>query len=305
MQTKNIDLFGNSIDTKELLCEKYGVVPVSVFNTNDINWKKRKNKWTKIGIKSEVGRNSTSINVSGNKKITTNYNTENFANSTKIFQSKFVGKNPISIFDPTLTELMYNWFCPKNGMILDPFAGGSVRGIVANYLGYKYTGIELRNEQVESNREQSLSILEINNQPQWYVGDSEKVLTELIPEYDLIFSCPPYADLEVYSSLKEDLSNMNYKDFQIKYNSIIELSVKKLKSKCYAIFVVGDVRDKKGFYLDFVGDTKRYFMNAGMKFYNEIILVGSCARASMVANSYMRQKKIPKIHQNILIFYKP
>jgi len=55
------------------------------------------------------------------------------------------------------------------------------------------------------------------------------VLTELIPEYDLIFSCPPYANLEVYSDLKEDLSNMDYKDFKIKYRAIIELSVKKLK----------------------------------------------------------------------------
>ena len=88
-----------------------------------------------------------------------------------------------------------------------------------NYLGFKYTGIELRNEQVESNRNQGLNILEVNNQPQWYCGDSEKVLTELMPEYDLIFSCPPYANLEVYSDLKEDLSNMDYEDFKIKNKS--------------------------------------------------------------------------------------
>jgi DNA modification methylase len=56
---------------------------------------------------------------------------------------------------------MYKWFCPEGGTILDPFAGGSVRGIVANYLGFKYTGIELRQEQVDSNREQALDILPI------------------------------------------------------------------------------------------------------------------------------------------------
>jgi len=36
--------------------------------------------------------------------------------------------------------------------VLDPFAGGSVRGIVASRLGYRYVGIELRQEQVEANR---------------------------------------------------------------------------------------------------------------------------------------------------------
>lgn len=36
-----------------------------------------------------------------------------------------------SIFDPVLCELAYRWFTPADGSILDPFAGGSVRGIVA------------------------------------------------------------------------------------------------------------------------------------------------------------------------------
>lgn len=44
-----------------------------------------------------------------------------------------------SIFDPVLCELAYRWFCPPGGSILDPFAGGSVRGIVAGILGREYT----------------------------------------------------------------------------------------------------------------------------------------------------------------------
>ena len=37
-----------------------------------------------------------------------------------------------SIFDPVLCELAYRWFCPPGGTVLDPFAGGSVRGIVSS-----------------------------------------------------------------------------------------------------------------------------------------------------------------------------
>ena len=94
----------------------------------------------------------------------------------------------------------------NGGAILDPFAGGSVRGIVANYLGYKYTGIDIRQEQIDSNREQALSILEVNNQPNYYVGDSNKVLDNIWnTEFDMIFSCRPYANLEQYSELDGDI----------------------------------------------------------------------------------------------------
>ena len=49
-----------------------------------------------------------------------------------------------SIFDPVLCEIAYRWFSPVGGLILDPFAGGSVRGIVASKLGRQYIGHELR-----------------------------------------------------------------------------------------------------------------------------------------------------------------
>ena len=140
-------------------------------------------------------------------------------------------KPATELFDPVIAEIIYKWFAKCN--VLDPFAGGSVRGIVANYLGYKYTGIELRQEQVDSNREQALNILPINNQPQWYIGDSEQIVNDLMPNYDLIFSCPPYMNLEVYSDLPEDLSNMNDTNFIKKYDAIILNSCKKLVTGGY------------------------------------------------------------------------
>src|SRR6185312_2502284 len=59
-----------------------------------------------------------------------------------------------SIFDPVLCEIAYRWFCPPGGLVLDPFAGGSVRGIVAAKLGRRYLGVDLRPEQIEANRAQ-------------------------------------------------------------------------------------------------------------------------------------------------------
>lgn len=281
----NYNLFGEIIEEKELLRDKFIEPPFSVLDSKSGNWQKRKNKWKRLGIKSEVGRDSAYINMDtmAKEKNSTNY---------------------VSIFDPALCEVLYKWFVPNNGTILDPFAGGSVRGIVANYLGYKYTGIDIRPEQIESNYEQSKKILELDNQPCWLCGDSNKVLDNLDMEFDFVFSCPPYADLEVYSDLEGDISNMKYQDFLAAYKSIISKSCKWLKKDGFACFVVGEVRDKEGNYIGLVPDTINAFKEIGMKFYNEAIFLTPIASASMRANGNMASKKLVKVHQNILVFKK-
>jgi DNA modification methylase len=281
----NLDLFGNEIIKDELLRDKFIEPPFSILDTKSGNWQRRKKAWIAKGLKSEVGRDVSVINMDTTSK-------EN--NSV----------NYVSVFDPALCEVLYHWFCPIGGSILDPFAGGSVRGIVANKLGYKYTGIDIRQEQIDCNREQALNILEVNNQPQWYVGDSNEVLEGFNNKFDLVFSCPPYADLEVYSDLKGDISNMPYFEFMKAYESIICKSCNLLKNGGYACFVVGEVRDKKGNYIGFVPDTINAFKKCGMNFYNEAILLNPVASASMRANGNMNSQKLVKIHQNILIFKK-
>lgn len=282
-----LDLFGNTIIKDELLRDKFIEPPFSILDTKSGNWQRRKRQWVSKGIKSEVGRDSVVINM-GTKNVE--------KNSTDY----------VSIFDPALCEVLYHWFCPENGNILDPFAGGSVRGIVANYLKFNYYGIDIRQEQIDSNREQALNILPIENQPNYYVGDSNKILDEKFNlEFDLVFSCPPYADLEVYSDLEGDISNKPYNEFLELYESIIKKSCDKLKSGGYACFVVGEVRDKKGNYYGFVPDTIQAFKKCGMNFYNEAILLNAIASASMRANGNMKSQKLVKVHQNILIFKKP
>ena len=289
-EISQFDLFGKQIEKDVLLRDKFIEPPFTVLDAKSGSWQNRKRQWKLLGMRSEVGRDATSIHC-----------------PTISSETKLKDANYTSIFDPALTELMYYWFCPKNGKILDPFAGGSVRGIIANYLGYKYTGIELRPEQIESNIEQAEEILPDNNRPKWYMGDSEKILDDITEEFDFIFSCPPYMDLEKYSDLPEDLSNMSDKNFIAKYLSIIKKACSKLKSGGFACFVVGDVRDKKtGYYKNFVTITNIVFNKAGMKLYNEAILLNPVASASMRASKqFTAGKKLVKIHQNVLIFIKP
>ncbi len=290
-------IMGNSINTDlaqtKKLSDRFIIPPFSILDTQQGDWQKRKNYWKSIGIKSEIGREENLIGAPDLPQYADN-GTKGVAPQS-------------SIFDPVLCELSYQWFNVPKGKILDPFGGGSVRGIVASKLGFEYLGNDLRQEQIEANRINAKEVLgESENYPVWTSGDSlniDKIAKGY--EADMIFSCPPYADLEVYSDLKEDISNMPYKEFISIYREIIRKSCEILKQNRFAVFVVGDVRDKKGFYQNFVSDTIKSFVDCGVLLYNEMILAESIGTAALRASrTFNGGRKVIKRHQNVLVFYK-
>jgi len=259
------------------------ITPFSVLDTRTKEWKRKREEWiSRYGIQSELGREQTQ--------------------SKTIFWDT---PNTVSIFDPVLCELMYDWFVPKGGRILDPFAGGSVRGIVAEEMGYKYTGIDLSQKQILANEKQS-------KKPTWIQGDADKVLFGMDGGFDFVFTCPPYYDLEVYSDHKDDLSTMREEQFDDKLESILYKSTIKLKDNRFFGIVVSEVRNSYetgdyhiGSYKGLVRKTIEMCERHGLRFYNDMVLFNSQHQASRVGKTYFdRNRKIPSVHQNVLIFVK-
>ena len=255
---------------------------LSILDTRKKEWQSRKSWWIqKYGIQSELGRENT------------------------ISTSKFWDDVTVSVFDAKLCEDIYTSFVPPSGSVLDPFAGGSVRGIVAEELGFDYTGIELSQEQVDANRLQS-------NKPTWVCGDSDDVLDTLDDKYDLIFTCPPYHDLEIYSDNSNDLSNMSWDEFLTKYKSIIQKSYDKLKDNRFFIIVVTEIRDrmttgnyKIGKYKGFVPSTISIAEECGFHYYNDVVLINTSQQSGRMSNVYFnRNRKVASTHQNVLMFVK-
>ena len=258
------------------------VTPFSILDTRTKEWQSRKNFWINHhGIQSELGREQTQS------------------------KTRFWETEGVSVFDPHLCELMYDWFVPKGGKILDPFAGGSVRGIVATEMGYKYVGIDLSLPQILANQKQS-------DKPFWIHGDSDKILFGLEGGFDFVWTCPPYYDLEIYSDNKDDLSQMSESFFDSKLDSIIYKSSIKLKDNRFFGIVVSEVREPSttgnysiGSYRGLVHKTIKMCESHGLKFYNDLILYNSQHQASRVSKTYFnRNRKIPSVHQNVLIFVK-
>lgn len=327
------------------LSDRFLVPPFSVLDARQGYWQDRKRSWVALGIRSELGRgesasiggsplpidreqaNTRAINghsPSGERNYNTallNSGSVNRKGSTRAindhkWQAEKLDRpqavvtdseaSGTSIFDPVICEIAYRWFCPPGGVVLDPFAGGSVRGIVAAHLGRSYIGIDLSAPQVAANQVQAEAIGP-DPMPIWHIGDAADLDTILADDFscDFVFTCPPYHDLEVYSDDPRDLSMMDYPAFLASYRDIIARSIARLRPDRFAMIVVGDIRDTKGVYRNFVSDTIAAFHDAGARLYNEAILVTAVGSLPIrVGRQFEAGRKLGKTHQNVLMFVK-
>jgi len=283
------------------LSTKFVEPPFSVLDSRSGRWQDRKRAWLSLGIQSELGRDDDVLFAA---KAQARLNALLKAGA----RPRGGDLKATSIFDPVLCELAYRWWAPPGGHILDPFAGGSVRGIVAAKLGHDYTGFDLAAKQIEANRVQAQEILAPGEPvPTWHVGDSRHLDARLPAGelYDMVFSCPPYFDLEVYSDDPADLSNMDWWAFLKAYEEIIEAAAARLRTGHFAVFVVSEVRDKDGFYRGLVPRTIHAFERVGLRLYNEAILVNVVGTLALRSTGSMEaSRKLGRGHQNVLCFVK-
>lgn len=261
------------------LSDRFVVPPFSILDSRKGYWQERKRYWRNL------------IKDFGESR-------ENKLSDSELMSGI---NNGVSLLDPVMAEIICRWFGLRGGNVFDCFAGDTVFGYVSSSLGMNFTGIELRKEQASLNNER------VHGMSARYICDDGQNVARHIAKdsQDLFFSCPPYFNLEVYSDLENDASNQDcYDDFLQILRNAFSSAIECLKENRFAVIVVGDVRGDDGFYIDLVGDIKRIFINAGAQLYNELILIEPLGTLPQRVGRYMRNRKIGKCHQNVLVFYK-
>jgi hypothetical protein len=300
------------------LNDRFVVPPFSILDTRKGYWQARKKMWRELIGDMGESRNDTLIQSPEIKYKDlyqrTRKHREELGLSFKDYLEKYVPDDVkereagkvlsagVSLLDPVMAELVCRWFGLESCKSFDCFAGDSVFGYVSAHLGNEFVGIELRPEQAQLNNERTEGMA-----AHYICDDGQNVAQHINADsQDLLFSCPPYFDLEHYSDLENDASNQkSYDDFIQILRNAFTAAIGCLKENRFAVIVVGDVRDKStGFYYDFCGDIKRIFKDGGMSLYNEIILIETGASTALRASRYMESRKVAKMHQNILVFYK-
>ena len=266
------------------LIDTFIVPPFSVLDTRQGYWRERREKWEQITGDLSQTRDGEYGTLS--------------AGGDSIMKSINAGT---SNFDPVLAETMMKWFCIEGGHILDPFGGEQTKGVVAGECGYKYTAVEFRQEQVDVNTAAVQKYPDVN----YICGDSNNI-SKLVKKrgFDFCFTSPPYYDLEVYS--KEDMSALGtYEEFMQQYKNIFQQCFNMLAQDTFLAIKVGEIRDKKtGIYRNFVGDTITCMLECGFCYYNELVLINPAGTLPQRAGRSMRTRKVGKMHQNVLVFYK-
>jgi hypothetical protein len=297
------DIWGQMVEEIPVLKDRYSWYPVNVLYTPHADWNKRRRKWRDYLLLDE---DNFGIQAS---EIEEQLNFDKYKGGQGISKVKIASE---AVFDPMLLEILADWYCPENGTIFDTFNGSHVSGCVFQKLGYRYTGIDIRQSIIDQNNEKVKRIIP-ENPPEYICGDANDVLDDLAFDdrrFDFYNSCPPYADLVRYSKanpIKGDISMVDYKDFVPMYRSIIHKACSLINHGGYACYTIGQIRDKKtGGLLPFREDTIKAFQDAGMLYYNDVPLIGPLGSAAIRAKgTFERGKgKLVNVHQIVLVFKK-
>lgn len=306
------------------LAERFLVPPVTVIDTRRGEWRERKRAWLKLGVAAQEGRDGQLIYASPTDNFINWYEIKNkaLAENNELTNKEILEKyedklkpynegGGTSVFDPVLCEILYLWFSNPGDRTLDPWAGGSVRGIVGAMLHRHYQGHELRAEQCVENRKQADRIKERGHlphgvdKPVWIDGDSAKTMQDNQAEsFDFIIGCPPYYDLEQYSDDEADISNLSTEDFNAAMAVTLQEVDRCLRPNRFAAFVVGSARDKRGD----LRDMKACMMNAmpdGWHLANDAVLVNNVGTGAIRAKKMFEGgRSLARVHQDILVFVK-
>lgn len=234
------------------------ITPLSVLQTARKDWQARRRRWIDAGIDSGEGRSHI-----------TQW-------PTIIDGQRIRWQRQVSIFDPVLAETHIAWYTRPGWSILDPFAGGPTRGIVAACYGRHYTGVDLSPAQVDANREtcarwQARGLLP--GTARWHVGAAQDLLPAMeAGSYDYVLTCPPYHDLEVYSDHPADLSAMTWEAFTAALTGVVAETARLLRPDRYTTWVIGDLRDRRGHLRRLPAAVDDMHATAGMHLTNDTVV---------------------------------
>jgi 16S rRNA G966 N2-methylase RsmD len=200
--------------------------PMETFK-NDVKLKDCINRWLELG------------------------NVPNFAGMRRILKTRN-GTRSVGNFKPAVAKFIYDNYCPIDGKVLDPCAGysGRLAGCIASNRGLLYHGIDSNGKTAIGNMKMASFFSQqydaLNERIYKYdfrfdMGMAEKIMPNIKEEYDLIFTSPPYFNLEVYSS-HNNQSHNNYQEWLKRFLFVIvDESKRILKPEGYLILNVKNI----------------------------------------------------------------
>lgn len=212
------------------------------------------------------------------------------------------GDQKMSEFHAGIAENIVRYWSLPGAKVVDPFSGRATRATVATKLGRDYYGYEITPRTYRRNLEH---FKKHGINPTLY--NSDGTLMEETPDEfaDMIYTCPPYFNIEKYESVDGQLSDIDdYDEFMKFIDRTADNCYRVLKPGGFMVWVIGDFRIN-GKLIDFCGDSKQTFTRAGFEYHDIIIMENISPMAVFQAYSAACKRYAPKVHEYIIVFRKP
>lgn len=212
----------------------------------------------------------------------------------------------MSEFHAGVAENIIRYWSLPGSRIVDPFAGRVTRAVVSTELGREYHGYEISPRTYN----RSLKHFEtLGIKPNLYLDNGVELSKTSDDFSDLIFTCPPYFDIEPYESVDGQLTDIKtYDEFMQMIGKCAQNCYRIAKSGSFCVWVVADFRDNRlghSQLMNFHGDTITTFKNAGWLQHDIIIMENISPFVSLTQYQAARFRYTPKTHEYIIVFRKP
>ena len=236
---------------------------------------------------------------------------ENIEIRKEVFVKGAYKDNPkrFSEFKPDVALRCLEYYGFTNCNTLDPFMGRATRGVVSALLGQNYIGLDISPKVVDWANDNAFKI--VNNflgeeRAKGVVGDGCLLKEFQDRSIDLIFTCPPYWNLEIYDDeVENELSHCySYKNFLERLTICSFNCFRVLKEGGFAVFVVGDWK-REGIFYHFGVDLINIFEKIG--FYTHDIGINrvySWLSSILTIRQNQKYRYLGKIHEYIIVFRK-
>lgn len=294
--SKDIDSLKESREKRRAVIEKYGDVPLSVWTPNIM---------ARDVIKYKE-RNVTKITEKHHKASKADYDKrlyKEFSTSGRNVRGKTKG---VSTFPPDLSRRILNFYSEENEIVVDPFAGHNSRMQTTYEMNRHYIGYDVSVDFMKFNREVREHLLKTNRlfskRTTIHLHEkSSEEMTEKDEYADLIFTSPPYYNIEWYGDEKEQLGkSKTYEEFLERMLTIVKECYRVLKTDKFCVFNINDFRTKNKFFT-YHCDIVDLFRKAGFVIWDIVIVWWGTSIAACFASQVEERKVTAKSHEYLVV----
>lgn len=298
------------VERRAFIDEFYGAIPCSI-----LRWNKEDEK--KHSPLINLSRRSADIEVNNIRKLRSGRLkdlppefADCYRNSNKVCRGK---GGYLSVFPQQIGRIVTKFYCPKGGVVFDPFHGHNSRMQLCYSLGLNYIGVDVSTEFYQANleikqkllKQNAMGLVKQNNSITLYNQSSADVPQVENDSADFTVTSPPYWDLEYYGDEPEQLGkNRTYQSFLDALYLHVQENFRVLKPGAFACWFVNDFVKNKVFY-PYHADLIQLFIQAGFVLHTINIVDLGRSLETVFVKSIKAKKRFPKIHEFCMVFRKP